>query len=88
MNASSNLGKVLASLFGGLAAQFFGLRAPFYVALLSAIIGLVTMFFFKTSKAPEKRTPPTLKELLSLLKNKDLMIISVPGSYTHLAHPV
>lgn len=77
LNASSNLGKVFASLFGGLAAQFFGLRAPFYVALFSAIIGLVTMFFFKTSKAPEKRTPPTLKELLSLLKNKDLMIISI-----------
>ena len=77
LSASSNLGKVLAALFGGLSAQFFGLRAPFYFALGAAIIGLCAMFFLKTPKKAEKRTPPTLRELLSLLKNKDLMIISI-----------
>lgn len=77
LSASSSMGKVLAALLGGLSAQFFGLRAPFYVALIAALTGLVAMFFLKAPAKPETRTPPTVKELLSLLKNRELVIISV-----------
>ncbi len=77
LSASSSLGKVLAALLGGIAAQFFGLRAPFYVALLAAVIGLIIMLFLKKPATLETHEPPTAKELLSLLKNKDLMIISI-----------
>ncbi|MEA5003614.1 MAG: MFS transporter [Christensenella sp.] len=76
LSASSSMGKVLAALLGGITAQFFGLRAPFYVALIAALVGLVSMFFLKKPTTRETRTPPTASELLSLLKNKDLMIIS------------
>ena len=40
LNASSNMGKVVAALAGGLLAQAFGLHAPFYFAFLVALVGI------------------------------------------------
>ncbi|MEA4853211.1 MAG: MFS transporter [Christensenella sp.] len=84
LSASSSMGKVAAALIGGFTAQFFGERAPFYAALAVAIVGLVSMCFLKKPAQEQKITPPTGKELLSLMKNRDLVIISFLGIFAQL----
>lgn len=77
LNASSNGGKVVAALAGGLLAQAFGLHAPFYFALIAALVGLGCILLFQTPRESKKIVPPSGKELLSLLKNKDMMVFSI-----------
>ncbi len=78
LNASSNMGKVVAALAGGLLAQAFGLHAPFYFAFLVALVGIGCILLFKTPKETQKITPPSGRELASLMKNKHLLGFSVP----------
>lgn len=84
LNASSNMGKVVAALAGGLIAQAFGLHAPFYFAFAVAIVGIVSILFFKTPEKTQKITPPSGRELLSLLKNKSLLIFSILAAFSQL----
>ncbi|MEG0703541.1 MAG: MFS transporter, partial [Christensenella sp.] len=84
LNASSNMGKVVAALAGGLLAQAFGLHAPFYFAFVAAIIGIGVILLFKTPKQTQKIIPPSGKELAALLKNKHLLIFSVLAIFSQL----
>ncbi len=84
LNASSNMGKVIAALLGGLTAQAFGLHAPFYVALAAAVIGIVCILFFKKPTKALTIAPPSGRELLALLKNKNLLIFSGLAVFSQL----
>lgn len=84
LNASSNMGKVVAALLGGLIAQAFGLHAPFYFALVAAIIGIVCILFFKKPTKALTIAPPSGRELLALLKNKNLLIFSMLAVFSQL----
>lgn len=84
LNASSNMGKVVAALAGGLIAQTFGLHAPFYFAFIVAVIGIVCILFFKTPKITQAVTPPSGRQLLSLLKNRNLLIFSILAIFSQL----
>lgn len=84
LNASSNMGKVVAALAGGLLAQAFGLHAPFYFALVVAVIGIVCILFFKTPKQTQTIAPPSGRELIALLKNRHLLIFSILAIFSQL----
>lgn len=84
LNASSNMGKVVAALAGGLLAQAFGLHAPFYFAFLVALVGIGCILLFKTPKETQKITPPSGRELAALMKNKHLLGFSVLAAFSQL----
>ncbi len=77
LGAAANLGKVAACVLGGLFAQYFGAIAPFYIAFVVAIGGIICVLFFKTPPKAERREPVSVKTLLALLKLKDLVVFSI-----------
>ncbi len=84
LNASSSMGKVFAALLGGLAAQAFGLRGPLVLSFFVAIAGICCVMMLKMPKQTQKVTPPSGRELLSLLKNKELIIFSVLAVFAQI----
>ncbi|MEG0835273.1 MAG: MFS transporter [Christensenellaceae bacterium] len=84
LSASANIGKFVAAALGGVVAQLFGLSAPFIVAVVAAIIGLFAVLQFKTPKDAKKFEPPTAKQLVSLLKNKHLILFSCLAIFSQL----
>ena len=84
LNASSNMGKVVAALAGGLLAQAFGLHAPFYFAFLVALVGIGCIMMFKTPQEEQKIVPPGGRELAALMKNKHLIVFSILAVFSQL----
>ena len=86
INASSNWGKLVAALAGGVIAQYFGLQAVFVFAL--AVAAACLFLTMPIQDVPKKREPKpvarTFRELLPLFKNRDLMVFSVIGNLTNI----
>ncbi len=82
--ASTNWGKLIAALMGGLVAQYLGIRFIFVFAFAVALVSLFFSLKIKDlPKAEEKDAPPVhagpgrLKNLVPLFRNRDLMIFSL-----------
>jgi len=79
MNMTSTSGQVAANFSGGLAADHISQAAPFCMSAVSAAAGLVLCVFTVEKKqvAQENRKKPDIKGLLSVGKNRLLVIISL-----------
>lgn len=75
INSYCSLGQVLAMLLGGAAAQYFTQFTPFLVGAVGGLAGLFVSFFITEDKQVD-RVPLKIKELLSVGKEKELLIPS------------
>ncbi len=78
VNSALYLGQCIATLLGGLIAQYIGERATFAVAASAAIIGLLVLLRLPEPHAP-KREPIKFQNFLALFQNKNLLLYSVMG---------
>jgi len=74
---------VLAKLAGGLVADHFGHE---YTFLLGGIVGLVAVILslFTTESAPTAEQLPTIKNLLGVVKNRNLLAMSILSIFAHM----
>jgi predicted MFS family arabinose efflux permease len=77
LSASSNLGKVAATVIGGIMAQFFGVHSIFIFSFFLAVGCFVLAS--QLTDLPEKPKSGSLKNLFSLFKNRDLIVLSLIG---------
>jgi len=79
----NGLGLMSSKFLGGLIADRFGHE---YTFLLGGAAGLVALLlgFFITEKAPEIKELPTFKSLFGVIKNKNLMAMSILGIFMQM----
>lgn len=76
LQAFANGGKVAAAAACAVAAQFFGYMSTFWLSFAGGAAGFVLMFTLKTPPAASEK-PASLREQLSLFKNRDIIAFSV-----------
>lgn len=87
LSASANWGKLAASFIGGLLAQFLGMHSIFVFSFMIAIPCILLPIWLKEkphaisrAEAPlQKSAANMLRGLVSLFRNKDLIVFSVIG---------
>lgn len=77
LSASSSGGKVAAAAIGGILAQFLGMHSVFVFAFILAVVCIVLSTQLKD--LPKKPQKKSFRDLLSLLRNRDLMVLSIIG---------
>ena len=77
-------GMLLAKMTGSLAAESYGYRSAF---LLSAAVGAaaVVLSLFVKENVPKSQEKPSIKELLSVVKNRNLIVMSVLAIFSQMA---
>jgi MFS family permease len=84
MSFSSSFGQMISNLSGGMIAQRFGTAAPFWVASVIAVIGLLVML-----PVAEERTcggtTPSFKSVLGVLAIPTLLAVSLVAAITQYA---
>jgi len=76
INSYNTLGQLSAMLTGGVVIYFFGESAPFMIALIVGIVGLIFSLKIK-EKVIIHREPLKIRELTGLLKNFDFIMCSI-----------
>lgn len=81
---ANTLGVMTANLTGSIVANNFGYRASF---LLSAGVGAVGIILslFVTENVPEQKEPPSIRALLGVVHDKNLVILSVLAIFSQMA---
>ncbi len=69
-------GQVAAMLLCGIAAEYFGLRAPFLIASAGALTGLMLAVGIK-EKSAVRSQPIKMSELFEVVKDKDFIFVSI-----------
>lgn len=77
LSASSSWGKVAATAIGGMIAQMLGMRFIFVFALCLAVVCLILAS--RLTDLPKEPKRNSLKDLVSLLHNRDLIVLSIIG---------
>jgi len=80
---TNGMGLMLAKFLGGLIADKFGHEYSFLLGGGAGFIALILGFFI-TEKAPEIKELPTLKSLFGVIKNKNLMAMSILGVFLQM----
>lgn len=82
LSASSNAGKVAAAVAGGLIAQYFGVHSVFIFSFFVAVVCVVlSAGLVELPKQPQQKC---FRDLVPLLKNRELMIICGIGAVTQM----
>ncbi|MEI6101302.1 MAG: MFS transporter [Eubacteriales bacterium] len=81
LGASANWGRVVASLAGGLIAQFLGVHAIFIFSFAAAGVCIFLAARLKDIPRNEQKKPDagTVREVLTLLRNRDMIVFSILG---------
>ena len=90
LSASANWGKLAASFIGGLFAQFLGVHSIFIFSYAIAVPCVLLPLWLK--EKPEKKLPSvqnrsaldSLRGLVPLFKNRDLIVFSMIGILTNI----
>ncbi len=75
INSFTKTGQVAAMLLGGLIAQYFGARAPFFLGAAGGLIGVILSLKIDKNRDLD-REPLELPELLQVIKDKNLIAVS------------
>jgi MFS family permease len=90
LTASSNWGKLAASFIGGIMAQFFGVHSIFVFSFIIAIPCILLPLWMKekpdapNTAAVSEKSAASLRDVLPLLRNRDLIVFSVIGILTNI----
>lgn len=74
INSANYFGKLIGIIIAGLIASRFGVRSIFLAASIAGVLSFVLSFFVKKPELSNKNV--SVKELLGVMKNKHLMMIS------------
>lgn len=83
--ATSNFGKIGGCLLSAVVAQYFGYEATFVVALFISVTAFFTMFGIRNVRQVNQTKRISLKEQLSVLKNRDLIAFSIISIISQIA---
>jgi MFS family permease len=85
LSVFTGIGHTSSMLFGGLVAGYLGYKFPFIAGTAVATIGLIFSLFIKEN-VPEQGKPIKLKELLFVVKDKNLLVMSTLAIITQFIH--
>jgi len=74
--AANNLGQVLAMFAGSNAAEIYGARSSFLLAASAAVLAVILGLFIRENREISRK-PVSFKELLSICKSGNLIVMSV-----------
>jgi len=80
---ANGFGLMLSKLFGGALAERFGHEYSFLLGGAAGIIAIVFGLFI-TEKTPEIKELPSVKTLFGVVKNKNLMAMSVLAAFSQM----
>ncbi len=83
INSINALGQVLAMLLGGFAAQHISQTMPFLIAAIGAIAALLLSLKIE-EKEDLQRKPLKTYELVQVIKNKNLILVSILAIFSQL----
>ncbi|MBQ4289182.1 MAG: MFS transporter [Clostridia bacterium] len=83
-NSANSIGQVFATLIGGLVAQYIGIKVPFVVGMIAALTGTILLFFVREPQI-EQKEKITVRRLVSMLGNFDLVFYSIMAAFLMLA---
>jgi MFS family permease len=75
INSLTFFGQMSAMLIGGMIAESFGMRAPFLLAFAGGGLSFLCSLWLVEDK-PVERPPMSVKDLLSVASDRNLMIVS------------
>jgi predicted MFS family arabinose efflux permease len=77
LNAISYSGNMCGTLLGGAIGNSFGVQAAFITSIIAGAVSLVISLFIKENRPPVAQEPITVKKLLLMGKEKNLLIVSI-----------
>lgn len=77
MTASARIGRTAAILTGGLIAQLFGVKWAFFIGGIAATICMIPYLILPGDNYSKEHKKYKLRELLSVIKSKDLLFSSI-----------
>jgi len=80
---ANGFGLMLSKFFGGLLAEYYGHEYSFLLGGASGIIAIVLGLFI-VEKAPQLNEPPSIKALFGVIKNKNLLAMSVLAVFSQM----
>ncbi len=83
-NSANSIGQVFATLIGGFVAQYIGIKVPFVVGMIAALTGTILLFFVREPQI-EQKEKITVRRLVSMLGNFDLVFYSIMAAFLMLA---
>ena len=83
-NSANSIGQVFATLIGGFVAQYIGIKVPFVVGMIAALTGIILLFFVREPQI-EQKEKITVRRLVSMLGNFDLVFYSIMAAFLMLA---
>ena len=82
LSASASGGKVIAAAVGGILAQYLGVHSIFIFAFIIAVVCIILTTQLKD--LPKKVQPKSFRDLLPLLRNRDLIVFSIIGTVSQM----
>ncbi len=82
--SNSKIGQLIAMFLGGIIAMNFGVKYIFLLSIVSGIIAYQLGFYIKEDRNDIKETKEESPGLMSVIKNKRVVLISVLGSLVQL----
>ena len=83
-NSANSIGQVFATLIGGFVGQYIGIKVPFVVGMIAALTGTILLFFVREPQI-EQKEKITVRRLVSMLGNFDLVFYSIMAAFLMLA---
>ena len=80
---ANGFGLMLSKLFGGMLAENYGHEYSFLLGSAAGIIAIVFGLFI-VEKAPEIKEPPSIKTLFGVVKNENLLVMSILAVFTQI----
>lgn len=74
LSFAANAGKVLAAAACAVAAQYFGYRSTFVIALITAAAGAAAVLGVRDAPLPAAGCAPPLREQMKLFRKRDLLV--------------
>ena len=76
INLANQLGRMISFLMAGFLAARFGPISAFTISAIGGFVAFGLSLFIREDKAPPDRTPLTVRELLAVSKERNLLISS------------
>lgn len=82
--SNSKIGQLIAMFLGGIIAMRYGVKYIFLLSIISGIIAYQLGFYIKEDRNDIKETKEDSPGLISVIKNKRVVLISILGSLVQL----
>ncbi|MFW6279348.1 MAG: MFS transporter [Bacillota bacterium] len=83
INSFTKTGQVAAMLLGGIVAQYLGVKAPFLLGAVGGLAGFIISFQVEKKEVVD-REPLEISELLQVMKNSNLIAVSLAAIIVQL----